>query len=160
MASEGGSTGEGLLAVGIGALVWSLARVSSAMASQRATVTERLGTSLAVVRLLTSVHSLVDSQGRSLNEHLSAGRPVADVRSDAAVDALVSSEIAPSRKSFSASATGIGLDRLLGLLRLLRHVLHAHVRHSAHVGHIRVSRNLHRGWHGVGDVHGCMHRGW
>lgn len=72
----------------------------------------------------------------------------------------VSSEITPSRKSFSASAAGIGLDGLLGLLRLLRHVLHAHVRHSAHVGHIRVSRDLHGGWHGVGDVHGRMHRGW
>lgn len=78
------------------------------MASQRATVTKRLltlalrevslegekitylGTSLAVVRLLASVHSLVDSQGRSLNEHLSAAGPVADVRSDTAVDALCS----------------------------------------------------------------------
>lgn len=127
------------------------------------------------MRFLASVNTLMDSQGRSLNEHLSAVRPVADVRSDAAVDTLCSSlakvryprilmltvsrKITSSSKSFSASATGICLNGLLRLrlLLLLRHMLHAHVRH-AHVWHVRITGKLHSGGHGVGNVHRRVHR--
>lgn len=41
-----------------------------------------------MVRLLTCVDSLMDSQGRSLNELLSTARPVANVRSNTTVDAF------------------------------------------------------------------------
>jgi hypothetical protein len=42
VAGQGGATREGLLAVGVWALVGPLSRVDAAMASQRTRVTERL----------------------------------------------------------------------------------------------------------------------
>lgn len=157
------SAGESLLAVGIGALVGSLARVRSSMASKRAAVAEGLGAGFAVVRFLASVHSLMYGQSRSLDELLPTVWPVAHMRSDATVNAFVSSEVASSRKSFSTSTTRIGLDGLLRSLRLrrlrLRHVLHLHT-HAAHIWHFRVTRELHRGGHRIRDVHRRLHCCW
>lgn len=42
VASQSGATGEGLLAVGVGALVWALAGVDASMAGQRAGITKGL----------------------------------------------------------------------------------------------------------------------
>lgn len=108
MAGEGGSAGEGLLAVGVRALVRALSGMCPAMPGERAAVAEGLGcmsaikmsksignrtylcASLAVVRLLSSVHSLVHCQGRPLDELLAAVGPVANMGTDTAVDALCS----------------------------------------------------------------------
>lgn len=160
MAGEGGSAGKGLLAVGVRALVRALSRVCSAMSGKRAAVAEGLCASLAVVRLLSSVHSLMHGQGRPLDKLLAAVRPVANVRTDSAVDALVTSEITASRETLSTSTAWVGLDRLLRRRRgLLRHLLHVHVGHAPHVGHFRIARELHRGWHRVWDVHRRLHGG-
>jgi hypothetical protein len=43
MSCECGAAGEGLLAVGVGALVWPLARMNPSVAGERTAVTERLG---------------------------------------------------------------------------------------------------------------------
>jgi hypothetical protein len=163
---EGGSTGERLLAIGVRALVGTLSRVCPAVAGERAAVTKGLCASLAMVRLLACMDSLMDSQGRSLNKLLATAGPVADVRSNTAVDALMTSKIAASRKALSTGAAWVCLDGLLGrrrrlvVLLLLRHVLHVHVRHAAHVGHIGVAGETHGGGHRVGDMHRRLHRGW
>jgi hypothetical protein len=47
-----------------------------------------LATSLAHMGLLASVHSLMDGQGRTLNELLVATRMITDVRSDTTVDSF------------------------------------------------------------------------
>lgn len=194
---EGGSTSECLLAIGVRALVRTLSRVCPAVAGERAAVTERLiwvsalvtnirylfsgtylGAGLAMMRLLACVNSLMDSQGRSLDELFSTAGPVANVRSNTTVDALckllamvrktlswsltVASEIAASRETLSASAARVRLDGLLRrrrlVLLLLRHVLHMHVRHAAHVGHLGVAGDTHGGGHGVWDMHRRLHR--
>lgn len=108
MAGKGSSASKGLLAVGIRALVRALSGVCPAMSGQRAAVAEGLGcmlaietrnfntngtnlcASLAVVRLLSSVHALMHCQGRPLDKLLAAVGPVANMRSDTAVDALCS----------------------------------------------------------------------
>lgn len=75
--------GECLLAVWIRALVWPLARVYPAMASKRAGIAKGLSTSLAHVRLLTSVDTEMDCQGRALDELLLAASILTDMRADA-----------------------------------------------------------------------------
>lgn len=164
MAGEGGSTGEGLLAIGVRTLVGALSRVCPAVAGKRAAVAEGLGAGLTMVRLLACVDSLMHSQGRSLNELLATARPVADMRSNTTVDAFMPSKVAASRKALSTGAAWVCLDGLLRrrlmVLLLLRHVLHVHVRHAAHVGHLGVAGETHGGGHRVGNVHRCLHRGW
>jgi hypothetical protein len=93
MPRQGRPASERLLAVGIWALVGSLARVNPAVAGKGATITEglyshisrsplqgsnlatvpHLSASLALMGLLASMYSLVNSQGGTLNELLSAG---------------------------------------------------------------------------------------
>jgi hypothetical protein len=107
--SQGGTTREGFLAVGVRALVRSLARVDAAMASQRAGVAEWLGsvsvcvqrmelvltylsTTLAHMRLLTRVDALVHCQGGALDELLAAVGVIAHVRTNAAVNTFCKSQ--------------------------------------------------------------------
>lgn len=72
----------------------------------------------------------------------------------------VTGEITASREALTTSAARVGLDGLLRRRRrLLWHLLHVHVGHAAHVGHLREARELHRGWHGVWDVHRRLHGG-
>jgi hypothetical protein len=163
---KGGSTGECLLAIGVRTLVGTLSRVCPAVTGKRAAVTEGLGTSFAMVRLLACVDSLMHSQGRSLNKLLATRGPVTDVGSNTTVNAFMTSKIAASREAFSTGAARVCLDGLLGrgrrlmMLLLLRHVLHVHVRHATHVGHLGVAGQTHGGGHRVGDMHRCLHRGW
>lgn len=51
-----------------------------------------LSAALAHVRLLAGVDTLMDSQGRTLNELLATGRIVADVGTNAAMDAFYESQ--------------------------------------------------------------------
>lgn len=88
VAGQGGAARKGLLAVGVGALVRALAGVDATMASQRAGVAKRLATALALVRLLAGVDTTVDGQSRALDELLAAAREVADMRTDASVNAF------------------------------------------------------------------------
>ena len=98
---EGSAAREGLLAVGVWALVWSLSRVDATMSGERTRVTEGLmcvseglsqnwrtylSTTLTHVRLLAGVDALVDSQCGSLDELLAAVGVVAHVGADATVD--------------------------------------------------------------------------
>jgi hypothetical protein len=149
---ESGTAGKSLLAVGVGALVWSLARVCTPVASQGAAVAEGLGTGLAVVRLLAGVHALVDGQSGTLNELLATVRVVTDVRSVSCVNTFVTCQVTASREALSTSAARVCLYGLLGRLRLLRHVLHGHARHVGHAMHIREVGHLHGAGHGVWDV--------
>lgn len=159
MTGKGGSASEGLLAISVRALVRALSRMSSAVTSKGAAVAERLGTSLAMVRLLACMNTLVHSQSRPLNELLSTSRPVADMRTNTAVDAFMTSKIAASRKSLATCTTWVGLDGLLRRRRLLlRHLLHVHVRH-AHVRHLGVAVHCHCGGHRILDVHRRVHGG-
>ena len=149
---EGGAARESLLTICVGALVWSLAGVRASVASQGAAVAERLGTGLAVVWLLASMHTLVDGQSGTLNELLTAVRIIADMWPVSGVNALVASKIAAPRESFATSAARVGLDRLLGRLGLLGHRLHRHARHVGHAMHIGKAGHLHRARHRVRDV--------
>lgn len=107
VASESRASGESLLAIRIRALVRSLTRMYPTMPSQRTAVAEglrgpsqftsacswmcwsaHLSTTLTHVRLLSSVDSLVDGQGRPLDELLAAVGVVADMRPHSGVDSL------------------------------------------------------------------------
>lgn len=109
VACQGGATREGFLAVGIGALVGSLSGVNATMSGQRARVTERLhailgasmvhgnwvaylAASLTHMGFLTRVDTLMDCQGRALDELLAAVGVVAHVRTDPAVDTFWGSQ--------------------------------------------------------------------
>lgn len=126
---------------------------------------------------LSSVDSLMNSQSRSLDEHLSTIRPVTNVRSNTAVDALyyllegahmnanrseltVASKIAPSCEGFAACTAGVLFCRLLRCRCLLWHLLHGHVVHAAHSGHVWIARYLHSSGHRVGDMHRRLHHRW
>lgn len=71
----------------------------------------------------------------------------------------MSSEIASSRKGFSASAARILLGRLLRCGWLLCHLLHRHIWHVTHGGHVRIACHLHGSRHRVRDVHRGLHHG-
>lgn len=47
-----------------------------------------LGTSFAMVRLLSCVHAFVNSQGRSLDKLLATSRIITNMRSEAGVDSF------------------------------------------------------------------------
>lgn len=102
-------SGKRFLAIGVGTFVRSVARVGASVSRQRAAVAESLlisnglahvrayaratvfrlltylGASLTVMRFFSRVDTLVNGQGRSLDELLAASREIADVRSHAAV---------------------------------------------------------------------------
>lgn len=161
MAGEGGAASECLLAISVGAFVGTLSRMSPAMSGKRAAVAEGLCASLTVVRLLSGMHTLVHSQGRSLNELLSTLGPVANMGSNSAVNALVASKITASSESLATGTARISLDGLLRRRRgLLRHLLHVHVRHASHVGHLGIALHCHGGGHRVRHMHRRLHRGW
>ena len=103
MTSQSCTSSERLLAVGIRALVRTLPRVDSPMASKRARITEflcnllashhpeamiiiYLAATIAHVRFLTSVNSNVDSESRPLNELLPAVWPITSVRPHTSMD--------------------------------------------------------------------------
>lgn len=136
----------------------------SSMPSQRAAVTEGLGASLTVMRLLAGVDSLVNSQGRSLDELLVALGVVADMRPDACVDSLMTGKVASSSETLATSAAGIGFNRsggrLLLLWWLLRNMMHSHAGHAAHPRHISKAANLHCTMHRVLHLHGGLHGRW
>jgi len=116
--------------------------VNATVASQRAAVAKWLAASFTLVRLLPGVHALVDGERGPLNELLAAAREVADVGSHAAVDTFVPSEVASSRKPFSASAAGIRFRRWLRpVVWLVAGWRHSDRRHT-HRGHPSW-------WHGV-----------
>lgn len=101
--SQGCSSCESLLAVGVRAFVRALARVNATMTGKRRRVTERLAAAFAHVRLLASVNSRVNSQGRPLNELLSTAGPVTSMGTNACVDSLMASKITATRESLVAS---------------------------------------------------------
>jgi hypothetical protein len=101
VASQSSAACERLLAIGIWALVWALARVDAAMTRQRAGITEGLSTSLTHMRLLASVDTLVDRQGGTLDELLAAVGVIANMRADAAVDTFMTCEVTASREAFT-----------------------------------------------------------
>lgn len=108
MSGEGGATGESLLAIGIRAFVWTLARMDTTMSSKRARVAEwllylvsenfvsskltwietYLSATLTHVGLLACMYTLMNSQSRSLNELLSTAWMVTSMWSNSAVDTL------------------------------------------------------------------------
>lgn len=112
MSREGRTAGEGLLAIGVWAFVWSLSRVDAAMAGERTAIGEwlllqsvsvkgtwcgmlYLSTTLTHVRLLASVHTRVHCQRRALNELLATAWVITDVWPYTAVDALCDLTLAP-----------------------------------------------------------------
>jgi hypothetical protein len=134
MSGQGRPPCEGLLAVGKGTLVWSLAGVDAPVPGERAGIAEwlrsceftwtsvtreslsYLTTPLALVRLLTSMHTLVNSECRSLDELFAAVREVTDMGADTAVNPLMPSKITAPCKCFSAGTAGIGLRSLCGIV--------------------------------------------
>jgi len=85
---QSGTPSERLLAIGIRALVGSLAGMNSAVPGQGAAVTEGLATSLTPVRLLASMYARVNGQGGPLDELLATPRIVANMGPNATVDPL------------------------------------------------------------------------
>lgn len=77
-----------LLAVRVRALVGAAAGMSAAVASQRAAVSELLCASLASMRLLARVNTLVNRKGRSLDELLIATGKIARMGSDSRMNAF------------------------------------------------------------------------
>lgn len=171
VASESRASGESLLAIRIRALVRPLTRMYPTMPSQRTAVTEGLSTTLTHVRLLSSVDTLVDGQGRPLDELLAAVGVVADMRPHSGVNSLMASKIAPSCKSLSTGAARVGLGwRLRGLrlwrLRKLRHGVgdvgsHSGEANRRHVGLRHVERCMHCARRAIGSsvLHVAVHRG-
>lgn len=85
---QGRPTSECLLAVGVRALVGSLARMDTTMPSQRRRIAKGLAASLTHMGLLTSVYTRVYCQGGALDKLLSAARPVTSMGPDTSVDSL------------------------------------------------------------------------
>lgn len=137
------------------------------------------------MRLLASVHSLVNSESRSLDESLVAFGVVANVRSDSGVntfceDAIVrkpasyvfiailarltmTRQVASSGETFAAGTTGVCFDRCCGsllLLGLLRHVMHSHAWYTSHTGHVCKASHLHSIMHVILHLHRSLHGGW
>lgn len=90
VAGEGCAASEGLLAVGVGTLVWPLAGVDSAVSGERGGVAEGLAAAVTHVRLFAGVDAGVDCQGRALDELFTAAGPVTRVRSNPTMNALYS----------------------------------------------------------------------
>lgn len=143
MPGQGCTARKGLLAVNIRALVWPLPRVNSTMTRERAAVTEGLSATLALVGFLAGMHTLVDGQGRSLDELFPTSRVIANVGTDSAVDALMARKIAPPGKALPTRLAGV---RLWG--RLLRSGSRFGLEPGVH------DRN-HGLWHGL--LHGLLH---
>lgn len=128
MSGKSCSPRECLLTVRKWALVRPLAGMDPPMSRQRARVTKGLrryvsqlfqrgpivcvsylAAAFAKVRLLTSVHSLVNREGRPLDKLLPAFREVANMRTDTAMDSLVPSQITASSERLAAGTARIGL---------------------------------------------------
>lgn len=137
------------------------------------------------MRLLASVHSLVNSEGRSLDESLVTFGVVANVRPDSGVNTLyehgsvrkaasyiliailarltVTRQVASSCETFTAGTTGVCFDRCCGsllLLLLVRHVMHSHAWYTSHAGHVGKASHLHGIMHVILHLHRSVHGGW
>lgn len=137
------------------------------------------------MRLLAGVHSLVNSESRSLDESLVAFGIVAHVRSDSCVNTLyahayvrkttsygsiallarltMARKVASSSETFTAGTAGVCFNRCcrsLLLLRLLRHVMHSHAWYTSHAGHVRKATHLHSIMHMILHLHRSLHGGW
>lgn len=135
--------------------------------------------------LLAGVDSLVNSQGRSLDELLVALGVVADMGPDTCVDTLcyeyvshgliefsvsiaarltMTGKVASSGEALATSAAGIGFNRsrggLLLLWWLLRNMMHSHAGHAAHTRHVCEATHLHCTMHRVLHLHGGLHGCW
>jgi len=161
MSRQSGAASESLLTIGVRAFVGTLARVDSTMACQGTAVAKWLAAAFTHVRFLSRVNSLMNSEGRTLDELLATVGEVADVRANTAMNAFVAGEITASSKALAAGTARVGLRGLLRRLLVrglvLRHALgHVVLRdagqdHGAgsHVG----DRHLHLHWsanHGAG----------
>lgn len=108
MTRQGRPTSECLLAIGVWALVWPFSRMNAAMSSKGAGIAEWLLTvsmlscwefkdesylaaTLAHMRLLTSVNTLVNGQSRALDELFPTVGIVADVWPDTTVNSFYQS---------------------------------------------------------------------
>lgn len=69
------------------------------MTRERAAVTEGLSATLALVGFLAGMHTLVDGQGRSLDELFPTSRVIANVGTDSAVNALCSNIVSKQASS-------------------------------------------------------------
>lgn len=147
---------ECLLAVGKWADVGTLAGMCSSMSGKRAAVAKLFAAGLALVRLLTSMNTLVNGQSRPLDELFPAD--IARMRPVSRMDAFVAAEIASAGKGAVAGTTLVCFLLLAivdGIGRL--HVRHGHVGNSGHVVHVRKTLNVHGRGHGAWDLHGCVH---
>jgi hypothetical protein len=88
MTRQSCATREGLLAVGVRALIRSLARMDSAVTRKRRAIAEGLSAALTHVRLFSSVDARVHCKSRTLNELLSAAWVIAYVGAHSTVDAF------------------------------------------------------------------------
>lgn len=111
MPRQGSAASEGLLAVGVRALVRTVTRMGASMTGQRAAIAEGPSTPLAHVRLLSSMHAVVYGQSRSLDELLAALRKVTHMGSVASVDSFVTRQITTPGETLSTRTTR---ERLVG----------------------------------------------
>lgn len=130
MTRQSCATRKGLLAVGVGALVRSLARMDSAMTRERRGIAEGLAAALTHMRLFSSVDARVHCESRALNELLSTAWIITDVGAYSAVNTFMSGEITSASKSLATGRACKSLGEatssttlssfLLGLLILNR----------------------------------------
>lgn len=132
---------------------------------------------------LAGVHSLVNGQGRSLDELLVTLGIVTDMGSNTCVDTLyimnmlegtflefsvsisagltMTGKVASSCEAFATSAAGICFNgsRWGLLLRwLLWDMVHSHAGHTTHARHVGEAAHLHRTVHRVLNLHRGLHR--